>query len=55
VIYAPGAAINRFFSEVGEPAQVREVPPPSESPPDFERLIAASERYGIQMQASADH
>ena len=55
VIYAPGGAIDRFFSEVGEPAQMREVPPPSESPPDFERIIATSERYGMQMQAPPDH
>jgi quercetin dioxygenase-like cupin family protein len=51
VIYAPGGAIDRFFSEVGEPAQVRELPPPSESPPDFQPVAAAAERYGMHMQA----
>ena len=30
VSYAPGGAIDRFFSEVGESTQVRELPPPSD-------------------------
>jgi quercetin dioxygenase-like cupin family protein len=55
VIYAPGGAIDRFFSEVGEPAQVRELPSPSESPPDVQRIITIGERYGMQMQAPAEH
>ena len=55
VIYAPGGAIDRFFSEVGKPAQVREVPPPAESPPAFQPIVAAAERYGMQMQAPAAH
>ncbi len=48
-IYTPGG-IDRFFAEVGERAPVREVPPPSEAPPDVDRLLAAAPRYGIQMR-----
>ncbi|MCP2242309.1 cupin domain-containing protein [Lentzea aerocolonigenes] len=49
VTYLPGG-IDRFFAEVGEPAASRELPPPSETPPDLERLAAVGERYGMQMQ-----
>jgi quercetin dioxygenase-like cupin family protein len=53
VIYAPGGGIDKFFSEIGEPARVREIPPPPETPPDLDRMVAAGERYGIVMQAPA--
>jgi hypothetical protein len=55
VVYAPGSAIDKFFSEVGEPAQMRELPPRSEAPPDIQRIITVGERYGMQMQAPAEH
>jgi hypothetical protein len=42
--------IDRFFADAGEPATSRELPPPSETPPDLERLAAIGERYGMQMQ-----
>ena len=49
-VYTPGG-IDKFFAEIGEPARTRELPPPSETPPDFERIVAAAERYGMQMRA----
>jgi quercetin dioxygenase-like cupin family protein len=54
VIYAPSAEIDEFFDEVGDPAEQREVPPPSDEPPDVERIMAAAERHGMQIQAPAE-
>jgi quercetin dioxygenase-like cupin family protein len=51
VVYAPGGKIDKFFSEIGETATVREVPPPPAEPPDLDGIAAAAERYGIVMQA----
>ena len=48
--YSPGA-IEKFFAEVGERATKREVPPPPNSPPDFERLAAAGAKHGLELQA----
>ena len=48
VIYTPGG-IDKFFSEVGEPATVRQVPPPSDSPPDLERIVAVAAQYGMEI------
>jgi quercetin dioxygenase-like cupin family protein len=48
-VYTPGG-IEKFFAEIGEAAPRREVPPPPEAPPDFERMVAAGERYGLQFQ-----
>lgn len=50
VSYTPGGT-DRFFREIGEPAAAREIPPPSETPPDFERIVAIAEQYGMQIQA----
>ena len=52
VIYTPGG-IDKFFAEVGERATRRELPAPSDTPPDFERMVAAAEKYGMQIQAPA--
>jgi quercetin dioxygenase-like cupin family protein len=53
VVYAPGG-MERFFAEVAEPAQAREIPPPPTSPPDIDRLIEAGARHGMQIQAPAE-
>lgn len=45
--------MTAFFDEVGEPAERREVPPPSEAPPDVEPIIAAAERHGMHMRPPA--
>jgi quercetin dioxygenase-like cupin family protein len=49
VIYTPGG-MDKFFKEAGEPAQRREVPPPSDTPPDLERLTAIAEKHGLQLK-----
>ena len=51
-VYTPGG-IDRFFKEFGEPAQRREVPPPMEGPPDFERLAAIAEKHGLEIRVPA--
>ncbi|MGP3979731.1 cupin domain-containing protein [Streptomyces sp. KR80] len=51
ITYAPGG-IDKFFAEVGEPAQRRELPPQSEIQADFiERMQETGKRYGIQMKS----
>ncbi len=48
VTYTPGG-VERFFAEYGEVAKSRQLPPPDESPPDLERLIALAARHGMQI------
>lgn len=48
-VYTPGG-IDRFFAEAGEPALSRSLPPPSDTPPDFERIAAIGQRYGMDIQ-----
>ena len=52
VMYRPGG-LDGFFAEIGERARTREVPPPSESPPDLDRIASAGERYGVRIQVPA--
>ena len=54
VMYTPGG-IDRFFAEAGEPAMRRELPPPSESPPDFERIVRIGAEHGMRISAPAAH
>ena len=49
VIYTPGG-MARFFAEAGEPAERREIPPPSDAPPDVERLAAIAEKHGLELR-----
>jgi quercetin dioxygenase-like cupin family protein len=53
VIYAPGGGMDKFFSEIGEPASQREVPSSSAELPDPDRVVAVAERYDIAMQGPA--
>ncbi|MET7622645.1 cupin domain-containing protein [Streptomyces sp. NPDC005408] len=53
VTYTPGG-IEKFFAEAGEPAQRRELPPPSDTLPDVDRLIEIGKRHGLQMQPMPD-
>lgn len=53
VVYTPGG-VDKFFAEAGEPAQSREIPPPSDSPPDIERLTEIGARYGLEIKAPAE-
>jgi hypothetical protein len=50
VIYTPGG-VEGFFAETGEPAARRELPPAPTEPPDFERIAAISEKYGVTVEA----
>lgn len=50
VTYTPGG-IDRFFAEVGEPAASRTLPPSSDEPPDFERIIRVAAEYGMVIEA----
>ncbi|MET9425503.1 MULTISPECIES: cupin domain-containing protein [unclassified Streptomyces] len=49
ITYTPGG-IDKFFAEAGEPAQRRELPPQSDTPPDVDRIIEIAKRHGVQMQ-----
>jgi quercetin dioxygenase-like cupin family protein len=49
VIYTPGG-MDRFFEEAGEPAERREIPPPSDAPPDVERLAAIAQKHGLELR-----
>jgi quercetin dioxygenase-like cupin family protein len=53
VLYTPGG-IDGFFTEVGEPAQRRELPPRSETPPDLEQIARVAQKYGFEIKLSAD-
>jgi quercetin dioxygenase-like cupin family protein len=52
VMYTPGG-MDKFFNEVGEPAQKRELPPASATPPDVDRLISVGAKYGVAMRRPA--
>jgi quercetin dioxygenase-like cupin family protein len=49
VVYTPGG-MDRFFKEAGEPAERREIPPPSDAPPDIERLTAIAQKHGLELR-----
>ena len=49
VTYTPGG-IDRFFAEVGEPAATRTLPPPSDTPPDFERIVRVAAEHGMVIE-----
>lgn len=48
VTYTPGG-IDEFFAAIGEPAATRELPPPADGPPDFERIVALGAQYGMNI------
>ena len=50
VTYLPGG-IDKFFTEIAEPALSRTVPPPSDTPPDFERIVRVAAQYGMNIEA----
>lgn len=52
VLYTPGG-IDKFFAEVGEPAERRELPPKSETPPDLDRIARVGEKYGMRIKTPA--
>lgn len=48
--YVPGG-IDEFFREVGQPALSRTIPPPADEAPDFEAIVHAGARHGLQIEA----
>jgi quercetin dioxygenase-like cupin family protein len=50
VTYIPGG-IDKFFTEVAEPALTRTLPPPSKTPPDMERIIRIAATHGMNIEA----
>ena len=52
VLYTPGG-IEKFFAEAGEPAQRRELPPRSQTPPDLERIVRIAEKHGMSIKVPA--
>jgi quercetin dioxygenase-like cupin family protein len=48
VTYTPGG-VDQFFTEVGEPAGTRTLPPPSNEPPDFERIVRVAADHGMDI------
>ncbi len=50
--YLPGG-IDKFFTEVGEPALSRTLPPPSDTPPDFERIVRVAAEHGMMIEVPA--
>ncbi len=48
ILTMPGGFHERFFAEIGEPAPDPEGPLPSE-PFNVEKVIAAAQRYGIEL------
>src|ERR671930_1774953 len=53
VIYTPGG-MDKFFAEAGEPAERHELPSPSETPPDLERLSAVAQKHGLELRVPAE-
>jgi hypothetical protein len=45
----PRATATSFFAEVGEPASSRTLPPPSDQPSDFERIIRVAAEHGMNI------
>jgi quercetin dioxygenase-like cupin family protein len=51
-ILTPGG-FEGLVREMGEPAGSRTVPPPSDEPPDMERVAAIAGRYGCELVGDA--
>jgi quercetin dioxygenase-like cupin family protein len=43
------AGFEGFIGQIGEPAQDLVIPPPPDSPPDMEKLVAAAAEYGVEI------
>jgi uncharacterized protein YjlB len=48
VANTPGG-IEKFFTEAGDPAKFRAIPPAPESPPDLEHLAVIAGRHGLHL------
>jgi quercetin dioxygenase-like cupin family protein/predicted ester cyclase len=47
ILYTPACGMDEFFTECAEPAQRRELPPSSDTPPDVERMVRIGAKYGL--------
>jgi quercetin dioxygenase-like cupin family protein len=54
VRYMPGGQMDLFFREIGQVATARELPPPSKTAPDFRRIAAVAQRYGMELKPPPD-
>lgn len=52
ITYTPGG-LDEFFSEVGEPAQTRTIPPAPTSEPDVAHLVAVASKYNLEIRPPA--
>ncbi len=43
------ADLEHFFKQLSEPAPSATLPPPPEEPPDYERVTALMEEYGVKL------
>ncbi|MGW4163645.1 cupin domain-containing protein [Streptomyces sp. NPDC004788] len=48
-VYTPGG-FDKFFAEVGEPAESNTLPPLSEEPPDYARIAEIGRRHGLELK-----
>lgn len=49
LLVSPGSDHEQLFRAIGEPAGRREIPPPANQLPDFERLAATAAKHGTQV------
>lgn len=50
LVFTPGAAGHEgLFRAIGEPALSHEIPPPSQAPPDLERLAGLAAQHGTKI------
>jgi quercetin dioxygenase-like cupin family protein len=51
VSQTPGGLHERFFEELGKPAEDPSVPPIDESPPGAKKITATAAKYGIEIRS----
>ncbi len=50
VVVSPAGILEAYFAEIGEPiADLAHPPAPAVTPPDMGRILAAAQKYGIEM------
>jgi quercetin dioxygenase-like cupin family protein len=51
LVFIAPAGLEEMFKQMSEPAQSPNLPPPPEEPPDFERMAALFDEYGVALSA----